>query len=336
MKKKKIIIFIVLITLAAFGVYAAGNQESSSVDENNQASDDYYPLNFKYSNGEFTVKEKPKRVIVFNYEYAEMLAALGVEDTVIAVRSGNYAADAVLPEYREGVEKIPQPPEVMPAGGFPSLENIISLQPDLFILPSYYFNVESMGKPEDYKAMDINLYMTEGTTGKDITIEKTYQDILNLGKIFNKTKEATAIVDGMKARIAKIKEKNNSKKNVSILVFDSIIKGEVATAGGSGLENDMINIAGGNNLYSDIDKQFLRTSIEDFISSDPDIIIVHAYGKVDNYGEDKLNQLKTAPEYANLTAVKNNKIYIVPLISIFPSIQNIDFIETLSNAIAEF
>ena len=61
-------------------------------------------------------------------------------------------------------------------------------------MSSYYFNLPSFGKYEDYTKNNINIYITEGTYVKNCTLVNTYNDIANLGKIFRVEKKAQSII----------------------------------------------------------------------------------------------------------------------------------------------
>ena len=50
------------------------------------------------------------------------------------------------------------------------------------------------GTADDYKGNNINLYVPEGSYVKNGTIDNTYNDIRNLGKIFGKEDKAEEII----------------------------------------------------------------------------------------------------------------------------------------------
>ena len=54
-----------------------------------------------------TYNSVPERVVVLSYSNAETMAALGLEDKVVAAFPGMYTLDDVLPEYQEAVAAMP-------------------------------------------------------------------------------------------------------------------------------------------------------------------------------------------------------------------------------------
>ena len=62
-------------------------------------------------------------------------------------------------------------------------------------------------------------------------------------------------------------------------------------ASGTGLEQSLIELAGGENIFSNVDKQFGAVSYEEIISLDPEVIIIHEYTNDDTDAQTKLDLL---------------------------------------------
>ena len=148
---------------------------------------------------------------------------------------------------------------------------------------------------------------------------------LNLGKIFRVEERAEALVAEMRAEEKAVREMMKDVEPVSLFVYDSG-EGTLYTIGGSSLENELVKIAGGKNIFEDVDKQHFSASIESVIEAEPEAIAVLDYLIDVNV---KLDYLKGIEEMSDVPAIKNNNIFIVPRFSILPSVQNI-------NAIKEF
>lgn len=339
MKRIAIFLLSVLVILQLVACKKSENKgeeltKAEEASQEEQAFDipkDYYPVTIKTGDSEVVVKKMPEKAIVFNYDIAEMLSALGLADKIYAFKGGHQSLDAILPEYKEALKNLKET-EMLGGNGFPTLENMLNLEPDLVIMPSYYFNVDVFGKKEDYAKHNIPVYVTEGTYIPNCTIENTYNDLMNIGKIFNKEKEAAELVESMRSRIAAVQEKMKGKEALKVMAFDCELNGKVVSWGGSGLANSLLELAGGKNVFANVDKQFPHVTWEEVIAANPDLIVIDAY-EDDDGGKAKVELLKNNPQTAELDAVKNNRFLIIPLFSIFPSIQNVNAVEAMSEAL---
>ncbi|PIE76919.1 MAG: Fe3+-hydroxamate ABC transporter substrate-binding protein, partial [Clostridiales bacterium] len=101
-----------------------------------------------------------------------------------------------------------------------------------------------------------------------------------------------------------------------------------AFTAGQSLESDIIAKAGGHNVFSDIEKTWVRVSWEEVVESNPDVIVINNYG--DTTAEDKIKALKENPALSGITAVKEDRFVVLPLPSVFTGIRNGAAIEYLA------
>lgn len=212
------------------------------------------------NNGRTTTYDSvPERVVVLSYSNAETMAALGLEDKVVAAFPGMYTLDDVLPEYQEAVAAMPFITEGLNSGT-PNLETVLDQDPD-FVLGTYYnFFPVNCGAPEDYEAAGANVYAQEGTYVAGATLENTYNDILNLGQIFHVEERAQELVAEMRAQADEITTKLAETEPVSTFVYDSG-EGTMLSIGGVGLENELLTLAGGANIFADQESRYFDASI---------------------------------------------------------------------------
>lgn len=107
----------------------------------------------------------------------------------------------------------------------------------------------------------------------------------------------------MKEKIDKVGETVSGQSPLSVMSFDSFDEDGFTVSGGTGLVQNLIELAGGKNAFEDSDKQFA-----------------------------KVDKLMNTPELAEVSAVKNNNIVIVPLFQVNPSLQNANYVETVASA----
>ena len=196
----------------------------------------------------------------------------------------------VLPEYQEAVAAMPFITEGLNSGT-PNLETVLDQDPD-FVLGTYYnFFPVNCGAPEDYEAAGANVYAQEGTYVAGATLENTYNDILNLGQIFHVEERARELVAEMRAQADEITTKLAETEPVSTFVYDSG-EGTMLSIGGVGLENELLTLAGGANIFADQESRYFDASIENIIEANPSAIIVYDYS-ISADSEQKIEYLKS-------------------------------------------
>lgn len=282
--------------------------------------------------GQMTIYDKaPERAFLFSYSMAEYFAALGLEDKVAAIVPGMYAISDVLPKYRPIVESMPLVTDGLVDGSPNSIEVVLAQEPDFAFGDSYNFLAATGGTPKDYERAGIKIYATEGTWVPKASLENTYQDILNLGKIFRVEERAQALVDSMRAEEQEVRDRLKGVAPVSVFAYDSG-EGRLFTIGGGGLENELISIAGGKNIFEDEDKHYFNASIESVIERNPDAVLVWDYN-ITAAVDVKIGYLKGLAEMADVNAIRNNRFSSVPCYAVFPSIQNVEAIKTIAKGL---
>ncbi|MEO0205628.1 MAG: helical backbone metal receptor, partial [candidate division WOR-3 bacterium] len=166
----------------------------------------------------------------------------------------------------------------------PSLERILSLKPDLVIvsLP------EQMRIKNQLEKFRVNVFTTSPETLEDI-----YQEIMKLGRIIKQERPADSIVAYMQSNIKPV---NRGKKKVKVYV--EISARPLITIGGESFLNELIEMAGGENIFSDLKKDYPVISQEQIIAKNPEVIIILHPEKIDRrIGWNKI------------TAIRNKKVY---------------------------
>ena len=142
------------------------------------------------------------------------------------------------------------------------------------------------------------------------------------------------MIDSLKSREEALRA-NVKQTDVKVMAFDSGDKAVLTS--GKGIEDEMIRLAGGNNIFGDLDNAFEEVSFEEVAKRNPDIIIIHSYDVGDTNGttEEKIESLKKNPALENVTAIKNDNFVVVKLVEVFPGLQIFDAAERLNKKITE-
>ena len=162
------------------------------------------------------------------------------------------------------------------------------------------------------------------------TIEDEYEDILNLGKIFDCEDKAEEIVDQMKGEIDKVKEHVEGTDPLSVAVLED--------------EGDSFRVYGTETLGGNIPETLgaelklgaensENVGAEDLIAADPDVLFMINY---DGFmtADEAIADITDNPAYASLSAVKNNKVFSVNLNEVYCSgVRTYDGIMTFAKAL---
>jgi len=137
-----------------------------------------------------------------------------------------------------------------------------------FAYPSVFgrsaFQDDYLGTREELEASGVKTYLQESTIYLEATPEDIYQDVLNIGKIFNVEEKANELIKEMETEIETILSTVNSEETPkSVFVYDSSDT-SAFTAGRSYLSN-LIEMTGGDNIFKEIDKVWAEGSWEEVV-----------------------------------------------------------------------
>lgn len=304
----------------------ANNPDSVSNEVEKEDEEEKYEVVIDNFNKVTTYKQVPERIVALSIGEVEICLGLGLEDKI----KGIVIAEGYAKDYDESIQKIPILAEGFGATCVPSLETIIDVEPDFVYGTAFAFNADyGIAAQKDFDELGINTYVTKGTYDDVITIDDVYEDITNIGKIFNKEEEAIKLINGMKEEIAKYEIKDRSQP-VKVLVCDSAEK-QVSIAGGTALITSFVETVGGRNIFDDIEKQFTKVSWETIAERNPEVIVINEYEGMTS--EEKINMLKSNPVMEDVEAIKNNNFVIVPLDYSLPSLKNVEAVKILAQGI---
>ncbi|MER2030593.1 MAG: ABC transporter substrate-binding protein [Solibacillus sp.] len=250
-----------------------------------------------------TYDEAPKKAISINQHVTEVMLALGLEDSMVGTA---YLDDQIYAPLQEAYDQVP-----VLAVQYPSKEQVISTEAD-FIYGGWAsaFNEKNLMTREELEQLGIGSYLQSSSVKVAPELEDIYTDIRNIAKIFRVEERGETLIEEMNADIEKIKEKVPAvDKPIDVLVFDSGDK-DVFTAT-QNFMNTLVNMAGANNIFGDIEKNWATVSKEDAVERNPEAIIIIDYGSAS--AQEKINFLKNDPALSQTPAVQNERFVVLPL-----------------------
>jgi iron complex transport system substrate-binding protein len=184
------------------------------------------------------------------------------------------------------------------------MEVIASVDPDL-ILATGGVQAETVTAMRNlgYKVLVLNPTSVEGV----------FADIELVGTAAGKKEEAVLFVSKLEDRVDAVAEKVSgatSKPKVYYEVWYDPTS--LWSAGSKAFQNELIEKAGGTNIFADQGLDYFQSSTEAVIERNPDVILLPASGM--GFGEPfwgSINAVKERPGWSTTNAVKNNKIFEV-------------------------
>lgn len=235
----------------------------------------------------------PQRIISLAPNITETLFALGLGDKVVAVT-----------DYCDFPEEATKRPSI---GGFlnPNLEAIVAQQADMVILSSNQHHtikqLQQLGIPT--------------LTVRNATLQDIKETISTIGQATNHQAQAKALLDSLENTILAIAKKTSqsTRPKVMISIGNSTSDGQinmVYIAGQNDFYNDLINLAGGVNAYTDTHLNVPSLSVEGMIQLNPDIII-DIYPEANDHNASLQDVRQRWQSLKHINAMKNNRIYII-------------------------
>ena len=276
-----------------------------------------------------TFDSPPQRAISNDVNLTEMMLVLGLSDKMVGY-TGISGWKTLDEEMRLGVKQLP---ELSPR--YPSKEVLVGADADFFFAGwNYGMKVGGEVTPETLKPFGINVYeLTESCihimTKKKVSMDDMYNDLLNLGLIFQIENRAKKLVDAYRSDLKKFTQKLESIPAKKVFVYDS---GEDTpfTAGRYAMPTALIEAAGGINIMDDFQKSWGTVTWEEVIDRNPEIVVIVNYGKVT--AEQKRKFMMSNPAFANIDAVKNNRFVTLEYVEATPGPRNIKAIKKLAKA----
>lgn len=181
----------------------------------------------------------------------------------------------------------------------PDMEIVSSVQPDWILSPS---SLKSDLKPK-YEAID-----TEWAFLNLKSVQGMYRSIQELGIIFDREKEADSLINEFVAFYKKYKSENKTKSHPKVLILMGL-PGSYIIATPNSYVGNLVELAGGENVYSDIKQEFLTVNTEDMKKKEPDIILRAAHAMPKQVIKMFNNDFKKNDIWKHFNSVKEGRVY---------------------------
>lgn len=314
MKKQPVLWMVVLIVLLFLS--SCGGQEPAQVEKTTQptatdpaavstpANEESQPFVVTDALGrEITFDKIPTRIALVGKALFMVADAIYLfpeaGDRIVAIGSTNQGGANFLPIVDDQFEnKIMLESEVGP-------EQIAAVQPDCVILKSS--NAEKLGTPLEILGIPV-VYL-------DFETPEQYQRDLNtLGQLFNNPERAQYLINYYENQFDEINSVTSTlseaQKPRTLLLYYSEKDGSVAfnVPPIRWMQTIQVEAAGGNPVWKDANPTdgWTKVTLEQIAAWNPEVILVVAYT---GPATDIVEELKLDPQWQQLEAVKNGRLY---------------------------
>ncbi|MBG8561826.1 ABC transporter substrate-binding protein [Pseudomonas qingdaonensis] len=288
-----------------------------------------YPLTVHSCNREVTFAKAPERALSHDINMTQMMLALGLRTKMVGY-SGVSGWKAVTPALRKELDGLPEL-----ASKYPSVETLLNANVDFFFAGwDYGMRVGGDLTPQSLAPLGIAVYeLTESCAfvmkRPPASLDDTYNDLRNLGRIFDVQARASQLIEQMQQRVASVQQHLPAQRP-RVFLYDS---GEdrAMTSGRLGMPEALINAAGGRNILDDIEASWTRVNWESVVERNPEVIVIVDYGEIT--AAQKQQFLEQHPALQSVDAVRNRRFVVIPYVAATPSLENVEAIEAIAKGL---
>ena len=222
----------------------------------------------------------PQRIVSLNPATTELFFALGAGDRLV----GRTHFDRYPPAAQRVTD--------LGNGMQPNVESVLGVRPDLVVLYASDANRDA--------ATRLHAAGVPTLTLRSDRIADFRRTVETFGRVLDDTVRANRLIDSVDATLARVRAATSdaNKPTVFWKAWDTPV---IAIGGGSFL-TELVDIAGGRNIYGDDPRPALDVTIEDVVRRDPDVVLS---------GPESAARMKGNPAWRALRAVRDGHVLIV-------------------------
>ena len=222
----------------------------------------------------------PRRIISLNPATTELFFALGAGGRLVGRTHFDLypAAAQAVPDLGNGMQ--------------PNVEAVLGARPDLVVL---YASNDNRDAAARFRAAGV-----QTLTLRVDRIADFRRTVMTLGAVLGDTLSARAVVDSVTRTLDEVRAATRGRPKPTAFwkAWDSPV---IAIGGGSFL-TELVDIAGGRNIYGDDPRPSLDVTIEDVVRRDPDVVLA---------GPESAARMRAAPAWRALRAVRGGRVLVV-------------------------
>jgi iron complex transport system substrate-binding protein len=222
----------------------------------------------------------PSRIVSLNPTTTEMLFAMGAGPRLVGRTHWDLYPDSakLVPDLGTGIR--------------PNVEAVLGARPDLVVL---YASADNRVAAKQLRKAGVN------TVALKIDLIRDFQRASHvLGAVLGDSARAATVADSVLRTLDRVRASTRGLSRPT--VFWHIWDAPLITIGKGSYMNELIEIAGGMNVYGDIDAPSPPVSIEDVLRRDPHYIVT---------GPEGAKKIRADKRWAAAPAVRAGRVLVV-------------------------
>ena len=222
----------------------------------------------------------PSRIVSLNPTTTDLLFAIGAGPRLVGRTHWDGWSDSVrsVPDLGPGLR--------------PNVEAVLGKRPDLVVL---YASADNADAARQLRAAGVDVISLKVDRLADFR-----RATLLLGVATGESERSRAVVDSVTRTLERVSAATRDLPHPT--VFWHIWDAPIITIGRGSYMNDLVEIAGGRNVYGDVSVASPTVSIEDVIHRDPDLIIAGPVGAA---------HMRSSTIWRSVGAVRRDRIIVV-------------------------
>ena len=223
---------------------------------------------------------EPRRIVSLNPTTTELLFALGAGSRLVGRTHWDSSPDSarLVPDLGPGLE--------------PDVEAVLATHPDLVVL---YASADDRAAATQLRATGVATLALRINTIADFR-----RAVRLLGRVVHDTARAATVVDTVDRTLARVRQATTALPRPR--VFWHVWDAPLITIGGGSYLNELLTIAGGDNIYGALPDASPQISMEDLVRRDPDVILT---------GPGSAATIRSAPAWQAIRAVRQGHVLVV-------------------------
>jgi iron complex transport system substrate-binding protein len=222
-----------------------------------------------------------RRIVSLNPTTTEVLFALGAGASVAGRSRWDQwpAAASTVPDVGDAIR--------------PSVERVVALRPDLVLL---YASGDNRAAAQAMTAAGLRVVALRVDRIADFE-----RCVRTLGALTGRHASATSAIDTMRASLDAVRAAMDREARLHgrPTVFLHVWDNPLLAIGGASYLSELVEVAGGRNIYADIDQPSPQVSFEDLAQRDPAVILA---------GPAEVTRLAAEPRWRGLRAVREGRV----------------------------
>jgi iron complex transport system substrate-binding protein len=237
---------------------------------------------------------EPGRIVSTSPSITEMLYALGLGARVVGVTTFcHYPPEAASkPKIGNYLQ--------------PNLETIVALRPDLVVA-----EISGVRRAERLSSLKLNVIEVD-----DSTVAGIYDSIQRIGRAAGVPEATGALVARIRSALDQVRERTAKLAPARVVFVVGRAPGrleELVVAGKSSYLDEVMAIAGGNNIFRDTIAPYPKVTLEELLARNPEVIVdMGEMAQTSGVTErDKRAVVALWNRFPSLAAVKRRRVFAV-------------------------